>query len=149
MTHLFVPRQQSLELKELGFNQPCISKWEEDYLCQDEGFDICNQDTWLTNTKLHYNKKYCTAPLWEQAFQFFIDHYGLDAHITYPESKTNIVEGINSVYYDIEIYTLSQGDAHKTYRHMSVSPEKLSTYAIAIAKLIELAKIKSQKTCQN
>jgi hypothetical protein len=90
----FIPYKQALALKELGFDEPCISKWEEDYLCQDEGFDICNDDTWLTNTKLHYNKKYCTAPLYQQAFRWFREKYNLHPLIeqTQVDYRCSIVE---------------------------------------------------------
>ena len=53
MKENFVTYEQALALKELGFDEPCISKFEENYLCQDEGFDVCNEDTWLTDRKAH------------------------------------------------------------------------------------------------
>lgn len=81
MNKEFIPYKESFELKELGFNEPCISKWEEDYICQDEGFDIQNDDTWLTNKGLYFNDKYCSAPLYQQTFKWFRENHDLCSHI--------------------------------------------------------------------
>jgi hypothetical protein len=73
MKKQFVPYEIALTLKEKGFDEPCISKYEENYLCQDFSFDICNDDTWITNSKLHSKDKYCAAPLWQQVIDWLRD----------------------------------------------------------------------------
>ena len=61
----FIPYAQSLELKELGFNKPCVGYYENDVLilCYDSKQDY----------ELLLN---CAAPLYQQAFRWLLDkHY--------------------------------------------------------------------------
>jgi len=65
----FVPQEQSLELKELGFDEPCLVGYS------------------TSTEKLEfYSRPYITkdsftidAPTFSQAFRFFRDKYGLNA----------------------------------------------------------------------
>lgn len=83
MKEQFVPYEIALKLKEKGFDEFCISKYEENYLCQDEGFDVCLDDTWLTNTKFNRsNPKYCTAPLWQQVIDWLESKHGVVINVT-------------------------------------------------------------------
>lgn len=74
----FVPSQESLELKELGFDEPCF------------GFYLENK-TWspapysYEGTEYPYNSvwPYHTAPTFSQAFRFFRKKYQIDSWI-YP-----------------------------------------------------------------
>ena len=60
MQNLFVPSEQSSELKQLGFDEPCFGYYENDVLilCYDSKQD----------NELILN---CTAPTFSQAFTFF------------------------------------------------------------------------------
>ena len=79
MKEQFVPYEIAIKLKEKGFNEPCISKYEENYLCQDEGFDICLDDTWLTNKKLNRSIGKCiAAPLWQQVIDWFREKHQIE-----------------------------------------------------------------------
>jgi len=67
MKDLFVPYQQSLELRELGFNEICLTHyWGENILNEAYG-------GWMKNS----NTKYVMAPTWEQAFKWFRENYNL------------------------------------------------------------------------
>lgn len=129
MKENFVTYEQALALKELGFDEPCISKFEENYLCQDEGFDVCNEDTWLTNSKLHYHKKYCAAPLKQQVFRWFTSRYNLASYCL----QTNL-DGRS--YYSIK--KLETDDVIKGYSGFEDSYEKAENECINI--LIRLVK---------
>jgi len=70
MNKEFIPYEQALELKELGFDQPCFGYYKyEELLIQgqsknsDHGFSI-------------------SAPLYQQAFRWFREKCGLSAEIT-------------------------------------------------------------------
>ena len=85
MENQFIPYQQALELKRLGFNEPCVASYSV------EGrFDICEQNGigWLTRTNSGLEKypTACAAPLYQQAFKWFRDQYGY----TYSIGRTNI-----------------------------------------------------------
>ena len=75
----FVPYEQALELKELGFNEGVLAQYRVDgYLCwgKDDcslGSDISDED-YKNNCFPEFG---CRAPLWQQAFRFFREKYGL------------------------------------------------------------------------
>ena len=69
----FVPYEQALELKELGFNEPCLGYW--------------NIDPYLPKPTLNmvrpFDHEWCVpAPLYQQAFKFFREKYGCSHNIT-------------------------------------------------------------------
>lgn len=67
MKDLFVPYEQSLELRELGFDEICLTHyWGNDILNEAYG-------GWMKNS----NTKYVMSPTWEQAFKWFRDNYNL------------------------------------------------------------------------
>ena len=104
----FIPYEQALKLKELGFDKECLKRYYEKELVGNGG----------------YFPNSIKAPLYQQAFRWFREKYRLDGHVTFKESPTNKIEGINSVYYDIEIYTLISGDPCKTYKFKEISDKK-------------------------
>ena len=64
----FIHYELALELKDLGFNEECFG-WYSPVM---NGLLIyCN------STNDGTEEKYCTAPLWQQAFRFFREKYGL------------------------------------------------------------------------
>lgn len=73
---LFVPYKESLELKELGFDEPCIS-W----------FSIFGKFSNDYSTPKKYNSEfkisggYISAPTFSQAFRWFRNKYKLPSHI--------------------------------------------------------------------
>jgi hypothetical protein len=76
-------------------------------------------------------KNVYSAPEQWQVVEWLLQNHRLDIIIKYPESKTNKVEGINSVYYDLEIYKLQGGDAHKLYKFIGISDKKQEAYSAA------------------
>jgi len=76
MNKEFVPYQQALELKELGFDEPCLAYYNVN---NELTFtSIVSQNTnsfWLANPN-----NITSAPLYQQAFRWFREKYGI--HIT-------------------------------------------------------------------
>ncbi len=67
----FIPYEQALELKELGFDEPCFGFYDESlYFPNNE-----NQYGTFCNQKLDPSS--CSAPLYQQAFRLFRDSYNL------------------------------------------------------------------------
>ena len=66
----FIPYQQALELKELGFNQPCFGWW-----FADEEMLIIDKSTKSTSENI------IQAPTFSQAFRWFREVYGIDCFI--------------------------------------------------------------------
>ena len=80
MNKEFIPYEQALELKELGFDEPCFGKFYHNHL------EIGG--SWL-NSEFNKDKKdgniFTSAPLYQQVFRWFREKY--NAHI-YPQKFT-------------------------------------------------------------
>ena len=128
MENFFVPYEQALALKELGFNQKCLGQ-----------FNTHQGNKWLFNIDLSGEGQYslttsaCIAPLYEQAFKFFRDKYKIDVLILRTWSM------INSYHYRIVI-----NNNHDDIIENEVIPNR--TYEEAelecLNKLIEIVKNK-------
>jgi hypothetical protein len=132
MKREFLPYNEALELKAIGFDEPCAMYWRPEmdgsmqmWYHQDERFDdaIGSQNSddaeWVT----------CTAPLYQQAFRWFREKY-------------NMVGEINSYYSDkkwsfnydiVTIYKEKASDRFNTYEEAELE---------CLLKLIEIVKEK-------
>lgn len=79
----FIPYQQALALKELGFNEPCYATYSSNdkkltgFPLEDMEGKPCNAlDYKWQNSKIHFTN--ITAPLYQQAFRWFREKYWLD-----------------------------------------------------------------------
>jgi len=84
MTREFVPYAEALELKQLGFDEPCFGEYWECAGVVDLYF---GRDCDELNEQYNYEslddiKYICSAPLYQQAFRFFREKYGLYSWIT-------------------------------------------------------------------
>ncbi len=75
----FIPYQQALELKELGFNEPCFDFYDNN---QELFYNHENKE------KIHVGDG-VNAPLYQQAFRWFREKYGLGSIIQPTYSETN------------------------------------------------------------
>ena len=71
----FIPYEQALVLKELGFDEKCLGLYKFSNLTLEYPY-LTN--TGLVNSNL---EKYCSAPLYQQAFGWFREKYGYDVSI--------------------------------------------------------------------
>jgi hypothetical protein len=69
----FIPYEQALALKELGFNEPCFKGYTEEYKTL-IAFSNTHTNTSVRNT---LPTKPFTAPLYQQAFRWFREKYNL------------------------------------------------------------------------
>jgi hypothetical protein len=90
----FIPYEQALALKELGFDEPCLASWSYKtkqriptlYGC---GALLFDTDGLITNQT---EDIICSAPLYQQAFRWFRDKYKISGEISsdyYLEGKDN------------------------------------------------------------
>jgi len=85
MEKQFITYEQSLALKELGFDEPCFGQFykhssqekEELRLFQDCDWNDRTTSYWVTNISSHF----ISAPTFSQAFEFFREKYGYDVTI--------------------------------------------------------------------
>lgn len=94
LKELFVPCNESFELKNLGFNETCFTSYNArkefvgvfDTALQ-EGVTV--EDCFVKNTKIH--PEFATAPTYSQTFKFFRDKYNWQ-HCIKPTADQNRFE---------------------------------------------------------
>jgi len=73
MKNEFIPYEQALELKELGFNEPCFGYFNIDPYLQKPVFNLSKT----------FEHEWCLpAPTLSQAFRFFREKYGISHEIS-------------------------------------------------------------------
>jgi len=99
----FLPYQESLELKELGFNEKCAAHYiDEDDL----------ELKWKIYRNLSFNTDNCVqAPLYQQAFRFFREKYDFrysigNTNISVVHYGTTQLLQNNATYEDAELATI-------------------------------------------
>jgi hypothetical protein len=103
----FIPYEQALALKELGFDEPCFAHFVKHY---DEIKCILNSndfDEWWTNNSDNLKVK---APLYQQAFRWFREKHNLHISISHSvngkfdcwTNDGNLLE--NGKYCDVDTY---------------------------------------------
>ena len=78
MESLFCPYEQALTLKELGFDEPCFAFYglsRDDYKTIRLSIFQNLKTDYLPD--IHHLDVTCDAPLYQQAFRFFREKYGL------------------------------------------------------------------------
>ena len=78
MEKQFIPYEQALELKELGFDEPCFAFYglsRDDYKTIRLSIFQNLKTDYLPD--IHHLDVTCDAPLYQQAFRFFREKYGL------------------------------------------------------------------------
>ena len=84
----FVPYEEALVLKELGFDEPCFGFWNYNdskmYYWNDEEIQNERTNKWFLDTEKKFpkiSKNGCTAPTFSQAFRWFRENYKLSGLI--------------------------------------------------------------------
>ena len=71
----FIPYEQALELKELGFNEMCLGEYD---------LSMSTPSIVMRCAQAHFNG----APLYQQVFRWFREKYGLYSEIFVDDNKT-------------------------------------------------------------
>ncbi len=79
MNREFVPYEQALALKELGFDEPCLSGYNfKDRRNGQFTYPSAKDSNTTTKARIYHNdKKIIGSPLYQQAFRWFRDKHGL------------------------------------------------------------------------
>jgi hypothetical protein len=138
MNKEFVPYEQALELKELGFDEPCYAYYEYDTKLVYTS--IVSQNTnsfWVLATGI------ISAPLYQQAFRWFREKYNWSTEIRGANFRASYVIGIpETINYDSLDgfplvthwnYVVDDSGVRKTYEEAELA---------CLKKLIEIVKNK-------
>tara|TARA_R110000824_G_scaffold81720_1_gene205297 strand:- start:23 stop:385 length:363 start_codon:yes stop_codon:yes gene_type:complete len=74
MNKEFIPYEEALALKELGFDEKCFASWWNDQLVTDY-IDQEEIDALSRPSAMSKNYSYMLAPLYQQAFRWFREKY--------------------------------------------------------------------------
>jgi len=132
MSKEFIPYEQALALKELGFDEPCFGY-----------YNVSNQELIedLSNNRTgNDDSRWASAPLYQQAFRWFRENHNLRGFIGF---RPNIKQ------FDCHIYDMSLSGKEyvkqRTMEEFNKDP-KVGTYEEAelecLNKLIEIVKEK-------
>jgi len=122
----FIPYEEALELKELGFDEPCFGY-----------YNVSNQELIedLSNNRTgNDDSRWASAPLYQQAFRWFRENYILDS-IVQPTYSTKYQYRIFNVETKskVQVYGDYMGKEFNTYEEAELA---------CLKKLIELVKNK-------
>jgi hypothetical protein len=133
MNKEFIPYEQALELKELGFNEPCFYPFTNFSDLEWSKVDSCYADFKNWNDKRY---GVVSAPLYQQAFRWFRKKYNLNGILNhYPNTKL----------WDFSVHDLTwSGKEFIEHVKKEDRSVKYSTYEEAelacLKKLIEIVK---------
>ena len=116
MNKEFIPYEQALELKELGFNEPCFGFYIASQL-------VMTSDNVYNSSDIPVYK----APLYQQAFRWFREKYGLYSTIIFRVSMED-----NNEYWD----WLIKGE-EVVYRHFNTYEEAEDACLIKLIEMLE------------
>jgi hypothetical protein len=132
----FLPYQESLELKELGFDEPCFGYWGISEVHQTEG-EITLETRQVSMTG-NLAKKICLAPTFSQAFRWFRDKYGLFTSIIVDQTtKPKFYYNISEYYEDETTWEWKDGWGNSSLYRIYEEAE-----LACLIKLIEIVKEK-------
>jgi hypothetical protein len=126
MNEEFIPYEQALELKRLGFDEPCFGFYDESLYFPN------NENQYGTFCNQPLDAPSCSAPLYQQAFRWFREKHNLKSCIMFRTSMED-----NKEYYD----WLIKGQ-EVVYRHFNTYEE---AELACIKKLIEIVKKMTNK----
>lgn len=126
MKNEFIPYEQALELKELGFDELCMAGYDKDFIGK-LYIGFSTDDGALFNTEY-----YILAPLYQQAFRWFRDKKLSDSCICRYQSRDD-----GGVYY----YVINHDFGIEETRHFEEGFLSYEEAELAcLKKLIEIAK---------
>jgi len=124
MNKEFIPYEQALELKELGFDEPCFGYYNTTWSKQNELLFpqyAGELENWNEMTHL------CSSPLYQQAFRWFREKYNIIS-----STRTHFNE---EFFYEIYVDAMNEitSDYYNTYEEAEL---------VCLKKLIEIVKNK-------
>jgi len=129
----FVPYKQSLELKELGFDEPCFGFWLSNKTIQ------VGTESGAAMLSAFGNVTYFRASLYQQAFRWFREKHNLFSHV-------GRCLGMRDECYFVEINTITEMLGIYDSEEDQVIFRSHSEAEIAcLNKLIEIVKQKKNK----
>ena len=91
----FIPYEQALALKELGFDEPCFGKYlsflQSDWKVYELILEMGMNEEFEDNRNIYLLEGACSSPTFSQAFRWFREKYGLEGLIL-PQSQGAVID---------------------------------------------------------
>ena len=132
----FIPYEQALELKELGFDEGCFGYYvlteTRDYK---NGLEIRNEIelNTLNGYRVNDDESQTTAPLYQQAFRWFREKHGLYHFIGLDVMNMSSLDDINKFAFKTAIFN-SKMDGYDAGNYKSFEEAELA----CLKKLIQI-----------
>jgi hypothetical protein len=123
----FVPYEQALALKELGFDEPCFWWYDFEKELRKDRIGVNS-----INSKYFLNGNSCSAPLYQQCFRWFRENYG------YFTSPTESDDGTSKKY--DWLITKNLGDGKMFIKLIGYKNSYEEAELECLKKLIEIVK---------
>jgi hypothetical protein len=134
MNKEFVPYEEALALKELGFDEPCLA-WFSDRSIRIVGVNGCALSSLPVNSNFNGDDEFVTAPLYQQAFRWFRKEHNLRSFV---DTRVYDVDSPNQWIYDFQIKMGNGVDTQPFYSGDFDSYEEAEL--ACLKKLIEIVK---------
>lgn len=135
----FVPYQESLELKELGFDEPCLKVGNPNGCIMWKWIEVDGDPPTVNINdiiEVSYDDKWIQIPTFNQVFRWFREKYHLIGGIEYIGGATP-----NTTWWDIYVVGYFNTDTSKmTMKYQPYEEAELE----CLRKLIEIVKNKQQ-----
>jgi len=128
----FIPYEQALALKELGFDEPCFAYY---FTTNGENWEFAAKREFdkINETLVIGDKFILSAPLYQQAFRWFREKHGLYSYI----ETVFVVGAASPIKYDYVI--LENNEEEVFYTNMPYHSHEEAELA-CLNKLIEIVK---------
>ena len=120
----FTPYELALELKELGFDEPCFGYWSN-WAVQERFLLTCELGKEIESASINRKNILFKAPTFSQAFRWFREKYGLHSYI-------------DGAYPWFRFYINSNDNRWEGFKHLTYEEAELE----CLKKLIEIVKNK-------
>ena len=130
MNKEFVPYELAVKLKQLGFDEPCFARFNND-----GDLLIAHTEKYIIDNGVDRSEFFTLAPLFQQAFRWFREKYGLEGITQGAESWAWYKFWVYELLADFKI-RISDGIRFNTYKEAELA---------CLEKLIEIVETKQQE----
>ena len=134
MENEFLPYEQALALKELGFDKPCLKVGNPNGHTMWKWIEVDGEPPTVNINdviQVHYDENWAQIPTFSQAFRWFREKYGLDSFVKHLYKST-----IKVGYY----FVIDEYKGIEFQSEIFSTPEEAEL--TCLVKLIEIAKVK-------
>ena len=93
----FIPYEQALDLKELGFDEPCFGKWlsfkQSDWKVYELILEMGMNEEFEDNRNFYLREGACSAPTFSQVFRWFREKYNISYSIDWMSRSSEFYNG--------------------------------------------------------